>query len=294
MGDLLCGFDAALRRSRSSAVRPLCLLASAAAPLRPLVRGVLCGCRARTVMRPRQRSRRQRSLLRHVPWWWPVACLSQTRWRRRTVAGIVDGPILLTDPLQLSSVTSAELTALGATQVYVVGGTSAVSAHVAAQIGAITVAGVHPTVSRLSGATRYATAQAVAQFPNSGGVGVIDGEPTAFLVSGTTFPDALAASPVADAARLPIILTDPTTLSPQVAAIISADHIQHVVIVGGTVFGRHFRRDRGTGTRSDDAASRRRRSHTDRSSFGGVGHRPRRIHHDRYRARAGRSGRWRR
>jgi putative cell wall-binding protein/alpha-tubulin suppressor-like RCC1 family protein len=150
------------------------------------------------------------------------------------LAGVVGGPILLTDPLTLPSVTSAELTALGATQVYVVGGTNAVSAHVDAQIGAITVAGVHPRVSRLSGATRYATAQAIAQFPNASGAGVIDGERTAFLASGTTFPDALAASPVADAARLPIMLTDPTTLSPQVAAIISADHIQHVVIVGGT------------------------------------------------------------
>jgi putative cell wall-binding protein/alpha-tubulin suppressor-like RCC1 family protein len=149
------------------------------------------------------------------------------------LAGVVDGPILLTDPFQLPSVTSAELTALGATQVYIVGGTSAVSAHVEAQIGALTVAGVHPRVSRLAGATRYATAQAIAQFPTSG-VGVIDGERTAFLASGTTFPDALAASPVADAARLPILLSDPTTLSPQVAAIISAGRIQHVVIVGGT------------------------------------------------------------
>src|SRR5450755_629397 len=150
------------------------------------------------------------------------------------LAGVVDGPILLTDPLELPSVTSAELTALGATQAYIVGGTSALSAHVEAQIGELTVAGAHPTVSRLSGATRYATAQAIAQFPDTSGVGVIDGQRTAFLASGTTFPDALAASPVADAARLPIMLSDPTTLSPQVAAIISADHIQHVVIVGGT------------------------------------------------------------
>jgi putative cell wall-binding protein/alpha-tubulin suppressor-like RCC1 family protein len=150
------------------------------------------------------------------------------------LAGVVDAPILLTDPLELPSVTSAELTALGATQVYVVGGTNAVSAHVQVQIGALTVAGAHPRVTRLSGATRYATAQAIAQFPNTGGVGIVDGERTAFLASGTVFPDALAASPVADAAGLPIMLTDPTTLSPQVAAIISADHIQHVVIVGGT------------------------------------------------------------
>jgi putative cell wall-binding protein/alpha-tubulin suppressor-like RCC1 family protein len=150
------------------------------------------------------------------------------------LAGVLDGPILLTDPLELPSVTSAELIALGATQVYVVGGTSAVSAQVEAQIGALTVAGVHPKVSRLSGATRYATAQAIAEFPTSGGVGIVDGARTAFLASGTVLPDALAASPVADAAGLPIMLTDPATLSPQVAASITDDHVQHVVILGGT------------------------------------------------------------
>ncbi len=96
-------------------------------------------------MRRRQRSRRQRfpstsrSVVVASGVSFPDALAASY------LAGIVDGPILLTDPLQLPSVTSAELTALGATQVYVVGGTSAVSAHVAAQIGAITVAGVHPT-----------------------------------------------------------------------------------------------------------------------------------------------------
>jgi putative cell wall-binding protein len=150
------------------------------------------------------------------------------------LAGVVGGPVLLTDPLALPSATSSEISALGARHVYVVGGMSAVSAHVQAQLAGLTAAGAHPVVSTLSGPTRYDTAEAIAEFATEGGVGVVDGKRTAFLASGTTFPDALAASPIANAARLPLMLTDPASLSPQVGATISHDQIQQVVILGGS------------------------------------------------------------
>jgi putative cell wall-binding protein len=82
-------------------------------------------------------------------------------------------------------------------------------------------------VVRVSGATRYQTAIEVSKAS-------FDAADTVVLVSGAAFPDALSASALAGVYRAPILLTEPTRLTPGVAAEITRLGASHVIIVGGT------------------------------------------------------------
>jgi putative cell wall-binding protein len=152
------------------------------------------------------------------------------------LAGSVGGPILLTDPNSLSPETAAALATLNVRYVYLLGGTGAISDSVAAAIAAMTstnAAGGKITVTRVSGASRYDTDKAVVETPPVSYVGSVGGQKTALLTSGTRFPDALAGGALSYGGALPILLTDPTTLSPQAAAAIKDLGIQQVVVLGG-------------------------------------------------------------
>ena len=97
-------------------------------------------------------------------------------------------PVLLTKPASLPSSTESELRRLAPGRIVVLGGTSAVSDTVVAQLRTIAASG---TVQRLAGPDRYATAVAVsaASFPA--------GVPSLFVATGQLFPDALVAVPAA-------------------------------------------------------------------------------------------------
>ncbi|MFC4244081.1 cell wall-binding repeat-containing protein [Gryllotalpicola reticulitermitis] len=84
-----------------------------------------------------------------------------------------------------------------------------------------------PTVSRLQGADRYATAVQVAKATYPKGAAV------AFVASGANFPDALAAGPAAAKLGAPMLLTSPTSLPSSVAAELTALHPSTVYLVGG-------------------------------------------------------------
>ena len=112
-------------------------------------------------------------------------------------AGLAGGPVLLTDPGDLPQVTRDELTRLRPGRIVILGGPGAVSARVAGQLDAFTAG----PVERLSGADRYATAVAVSRASFAPGVGA------AFVATGASFPDALAAGPAAIRARGPVLLT---------------------------------------------------------------------------------------
>ncbi|MDZ4181192.1 MAG: cell wall-binding repeat-containing protein, partial [Coriobacteriia bacterium] len=101
-----------------------------------------------------------------------------------TLAGAVDGPLLLTAHDSLPSAVAAELKRLGITQVYLLGGTAAVTARVKTSIEALGI-----SVKRVSGATRYATAHQIAL------EAARHTTPArlAFVVNALNFPDALAA-----------------------------------------------------------------------------------------------------
>ena len=84
------------------------------------------------------------------------------------------------------------------------------------------------TVDRLSGSTRYDTSAAVSAASFSPGVGV------AFVASGVTFPDAMAAAAVAGRDHAPVLLTSATGLSSSVQAELRRLSPARIVVVGGT------------------------------------------------------------
>jgi len=148
------------------------------------------------------------------------------------LAGQLRAPILLTPPTTsdpaFPTVTTA-LTALAATHVYLLGGTSAVGADVAAALAS------SYTVTRIAGPTRYDTMQLIdTQSGLTPSAGVTGGR-TAIVATGANFPDALAAGPLSWADRLPLILTDgsQTSLSVQALSVISSLAITHFIVLGG-------------------------------------------------------------
>jgi putative cell wall-binding protein len=113
-------------------------------------------------------------------------------------AGLMRIPTLLAAPEQLPSSTRAALAAMAPDEIVVMGGSSAVSQNVARQ--AAEAAGARLT--RLAGATRFATARAVNEWARDelANTGVLaDGLDTKGLVTarGDRFPDALAGGPLA-------------------------------------------------------------------------------------------------
>jgi putative cell wall-binding protein len=113
-------------------------------------------------------------------------------------------PVILTTTASLSAQADAALTAGNIQQVYIIGGTAAVSASVASAIQAKGI-----TVNRLSGANRFGTASALGNMlvaeEIAGGAGW-DGQEFV-LALGTNFPDALSAAQVAGENQAPIVLT---------------------------------------------------------------------------------------
>lgn len=116
-------------------------------------------------------------------------------------AGSRGEPLLLTRSGELPQVTRDALADLGAAQVNIVGGSSAVSEAVVAQLG-----GVGYETVRLAGADRFATAVAVAAeaLPTGG---------HALLATGRDYPDALAGGPLGALLDAPVLLTEPDELS---------------------------------------------------------------------------------
>jgi putative cell wall-binding protein len=134
--------------------------------------------------------------------------------------------------------------------------------------GASPITSAHPVylqVTRIYGQTQYDTAQWVAEYPTATGVGTLDVAgayagadrtggtgryndtpgsassapatsatlPTAIVATGTTFQDAESAGALSYADHLPILLTTPSSLSPEVSAAISDLQIKQVIVMGG-------------------------------------------------------------
>ncbi|WP_419909542.1 cell wall-binding repeat-containing protein [Candidatus Poriferisodalis sp.] len=151
-----------------------------------------------------------------------------------SLAGTVHAPILLTDRDRLSEEVASFIERHSISRVYIMGGHEAVSFGVERSLEAL-----EPVESliRLGGVDRYETSMLIARE-----VGV----PrhfcnrtwrTVLLATGTKFPDALAAAPVAAVGPHPLLLTRPDALPPSVR-----DHlrsyagygwIDEVLVVGG-------------------------------------------------------------
>lgn len=150
------------------------------------------------------------------------------------LAGVLDAPILLTEPGALPDAVATEiLDNLGATKAIILGGTGAVSTDVEDDLIAMLGA---ENVERIGGLSRYDTAEQIA-------VRVLDevavriGNPGpyfAFVATGESFPDALAASSWGSWGYVPFFLVGPGTDPGAFAETLTTANVDKVIILGGT------------------------------------------------------------
>ncbi len=145
-----------------------------------------------------------------------------------SLAGALDGPVLLVRAGSISTPVTDEIKRLKTTKAIILGGTAAVGADVEAALK--TLLG-NTNVERIAGSDRYKTADAVAKRVITLKGGAYDGK--AFVATGGNFPDALAAAPLAAAKHWPLYLAHPTrgiTAGTQAAMAGVTD----VLVLGGT------------------------------------------------------------
>lgn len=145
------------------------------------------------------------------------------------LAYALDAPILLVDTSFVPQVVLDEIARLGATNIVILGGTSAISNSVLVQL--IEEAGILAgNIERISGASRYETCEKIAlALEKELGDGMID---TAFIATGLNFPDALAASGVAAKMGAPILLVG-ADINWATQAAIDELGITDTVVLGG-------------------------------------------------------------
>ncbi|MGD6991102.1 cell wall-binding repeat-containing protein [Sutcliffiella horikoshii] len=132
----------------------------------------------------------------------------------------LNAPILLTNKDKLSSSTSAEIKRLGAKKVIILGGTGAVTTAVEKELK-----GMKLTVERISGSTRYETANAIAKR--------VGNNKQVVLAYGKNFPDALAIASYAAEKGYPILLTDKDKIAESTKKLVKEYGSSKVIVVGG-------------------------------------------------------------
>lgn len=147
------------------------------------------------------------------------------------LAGAADAPILLVRHAQVPEPTTEALEDLGVGNVYILGGDDAISRDVEAELEE------RYEVARVGGSNRYGTAELVAREIDrlEGQLGEIAGLTTAFVASGQTFPDALAAGSVATTGEhpFPILLVGTDAYPRATERAIEDLGIDQAIIVGG-------------------------------------------------------------
>ncbi len=134
-------------------------------------------------------------------------------------------PILLTDTDEVSPATLDALEQLAVEQVLIVGGTAVVSPEVLD-----TVRSEGHDVRRLAGDSRQETAAEVARYAGD----VVGWAPAdVVLATGSDFPDAMAAAPLAGALQAPLLLTGGTAAEDAVGGLIGCG-MRRVIVAGGT------------------------------------------------------------
>jgi putative cell wall-binding protein len=140
-------------------------------------------------------------------------------------AGFQGGPVILVESNRLPALATVELERLNPHRIVVVGGPAVVSDYLAGLIGRYQTGG---GLTRVFGADRYATAAAVSAQAFPAPVS------TAYVASGATWPDALAAVPHAARAGGPVLLTRPTSLPDPIKAELTRLQPNRIVVVGGS------------------------------------------------------------
>jgi putative cell wall-binding protein len=143
-------------------------------------------------------------------------------------AGHVGGPILLVTPnLPIPAATASALSFLHPAKIVVLGGTGAVSDAVKGALAGYTSAGA-AGVTRISGASRYATAAAISAATYSPGVEEV------LIATGLNFPDALAGAAVAGKLGDPLLLVTSTAIPTATATELTRLKPHRITILGGT------------------------------------------------------------
>ena len=140
-------------------------------------------------------------------------------------AGRQKGPVLLVTATGIPGSTRTELSRLKPAKIVVLGGTSAVGDGVLGALRSFTSG----SVTRLSGADRYATAIAVSKATTGA-----DAPRTVYIATGTSFPDGLAATPIAGRANGPLLIVPPGGLTDALRSELRRLNPARVVIVGGS------------------------------------------------------------
>lgn len=154
------------------------------------------------------------------------------------LAGAEDAPILLTAPSSLPLITQDAFDELGTERAIIVGGPAAIDESVEERL--VELLGSEDAVERIHGADRFETAAFVHNRVGTLGrlrdlSGDTDRElATAIVASGRSFPDALAAGPLAHAAGVPILLTEPHRL-PDITRLALESGVEQVLVAGGPV-----------------------------------------------------------
>ena len=129
-------------------------------------------------------------------------------------------PILLTQPNTLNSDTFAELQRLKTKQVIIVGGTGAISANVESQLKSMNI-----NTTRIAGQDRYDTSVQVAK--------TLGSNKGIFITTGSNFPDALSAAPIAAAQGMPILLVPPDNLPATTKSYLSSNKNATLYVLNG-------------------------------------------------------------
>lgn len=132
-----------------------------------------------------------------------------------------NAPILLTDKT-LPQVTLNEITRLKPIQIFICGGTGAISKTIENQLN-----GMGILTERLEGRDRYETSVAIAKK-----LGSTSGE--LVLVNGFEWSDALSISPIAAKKGIPILLTDKSVFPDTVKSFVNANNFYTTYVLGGT------------------------------------------------------------
>jgi putative cell wall-binding protein len=139
-------------------------------------------------------------------------------------AALDGGPLLLTARGSLPDATADELARLAPGRVIVLGGDGVVGEAVLDAVEA--VIGERPL--RIGGVDRYATAAAISDARFG------DTTTDAFVATGVTFPDALAAVPAAALRRAPVLLVPGTTVPAATSDELERLSPNTIVVLGGT------------------------------------------------------------
>lgn len=138
------------------------------------------------------------------------------------LADLEFAPILLNPVGTLDSNVKSEIKRLGAKKVIIVGGESSLSPAVISGLSGY-------TVKRVAGDNRFLTSVAIAKEVFE----ISDSNRKVVIVDGTNYPDALASSVFANPQGIPILLTSPGALNPDVKNYLTEIKNEVVTIVGG-------------------------------------------------------------